>query len=423
MLNNTVENASRLAEWGRQCRDTQMASLATREIRNVGIIGAGTMGVSIAAAHVLCGIPVLLHDNDPLALERAPTIIARELCESGFRDDLRVSFRPTHELAEAAQCDLVIEAIAETPAAKLELYSSLRKHLPSQTLVASNTSTIALQRLAIAVEDTSRFFGLHFCHPVAQRPLVEIVRGAFTGDATIATAIGHIQRMGRIHMVVCDGPGFVVNRLLFPYLSEGLTLLAEGVSVEAIEQAATQFGMAMGPLAMMDEIGLDTVLQAAWVLAAAFPDRIVSSPSLVSLVKARRLGRKTGAGFFAYRKSATGEVSAAIDPTLADILAPWINATRTTYEPTILSYRLMLPMVLEATRILEEKAVDDVRDIELALLFGLGFPASKGGLLWWADSLGANRIVELLRHASVRSEPTPMLLSMAKHQKRFYDER
>jgi 3-hydroxyacyl-CoA dehydrogenase len=423
MLNNAAENVRRLAEWGRESRDVDLASFTPREIRSVGIIGVGTMGASIAAAHVRHGIPVFLHDTNAATLEHATAVIADELREAGFHrseDELRRWTHPTNELAIAAQCDLVVEAIAETPAAKLQLYANLRKHMGEWTLVASNTSTIPLQRLAVAIDDPSRFFGLHFCHPVQHRPLVEIVRGPQTSDASIAAAIAHTRRIDRIHMVVRDGPGFVVNRLLFPYLGEALTLLREGVPAETIERAAADFGMAIGPLGLMDEIGLDTILQAAWVLAAAFPERIVSSPMLVSLVKAGRLGRKTGAGFFAYRKSTTDDAPGVADPAATEILTPWIDAIEA-YEPASLSYRLVLPMVLEATRILEENAVGDMRDIELAVLFGLGFPASKGGLLWWADTLGVNRIVELLRGSSARGDPTPLLLSMVENHTKFYD--
>ena len=189
----------------------------------------------------------------------------------------------------------------ETLPAKLQLYAQLQRHLGPQTILASNTSTIPLQRLGRGLADASRFCGLHFCHPVQQRPLVEIVCGPQTSDATIAAAVAHARRIDRMPMVVQDGPGFVVNRLLFPYLNEALELLREGVPAESIERAAAEFGMTIGPLRLMDEIGLDTTLQAAWVLGAAFPERVVSSPLLVSLVKAGRLGQKTGAGFFSYR--------------------------------------------------------------------------------------------------------------------------
>lgn len=221
-------------------------------------------------------------------------------------------------------------------------------------------------------------------------------------------------------MVVQDGPGFVVNRLLFPYLNEALELLHEGIPAKSIERAATEFGMMVGPLQLMDEIGLDTILQAAWVLGAAFPDRVVSSPLLVSLIKAGRLGKKTGSGFFWYPKP-TDRSMPAIDMAAKQPIAPSISPS-----PSVsmaVAYRLVLPMLLEATRLLEEGKVRDIRDIELAVLFGLGFPAAKGGLLWWADTLGAARILALLQSLGTmgpRSKPTAMLREMAECGRRFY---
>jgi 3-hydroxyacyl-CoA dehydrogenase/enoyl-CoA hydratase/3-hydroxybutyryl-CoA epimerase/3-hydroxyacyl-CoA dehydrogenase/enoyl-CoA hydratase/3-hydroxybutyryl-CoA epimerase/enoyl-CoA isomerase len=261
--------------------------------------------------------------------------------------------------------------------------------------------------------------------------VVEIVRGPRTSDETIAAATGHVRRIGRMPIVVRDGPGFLVNRLLFPYLGEALELLREGVPADAIERAATEFGMAIGPLRLMDEIGLDIALQAGWVLAAAFPERIVSSPLLVSMVKAGRLGQKAGAGFYAYgKRSVKGDspifadtkIGTVPDRAIDEIIGRWIDSTGKQSSETI-ACRLVLPMLLEATRILEEGKVGDPRDIDLAVLFGLGFPADKGGLLWWADALGPQRILGMLsspRTIEDRNRPTPMLETLAKTDGRFY---
>ena len=308
----------------------------------------------------------------------------------------------------------MLETIVEALPAKLRLYSQLQGHVAAHAIVASNTSTIPIQRLAENVADASRFCGMHFLHPVRHRRLVEIVRGPRTSDETIAAATGHVRRIGRMPIVVRDGPGFLVNRLLFPYLGEALELLREGVPADAIERAATEFGMAIGPLRLMDEIGLDTTLQAGWVLAAAFPERIVSSPLLVSMVKAGRLGQKAGAGFYAYGKPAQpSPPTDGPDKNVDEIIGRWIDSpAKPSGEP--IACRLVLPMLLEATRILEEGKVGDVRDIDLAVLFGLGFPADKGGLLWWADALGPRRILDMLsslRTIEERNRPTPMLES------------
>ncbi len=397
--NAAIENVGWIADWSRQETSVSRRRAGPRKIGSVGIIGAGMMGTAIAAAHVRYRLPVMIHDADEEVLGRAKASIAAELDEAEGRFP-SVAFarfvHPTAALAEVARCDLVLESIVESLSVKLRLYAQLRRHLGEHTIVVSNTSTIPVQRLAGGLADASRFCGMHFCHPVRQRPLVEIVCGPQTSDRTIAAAVAHVKAIARIPIVVQDGPGFVVNRLLFPYLGEALELLREGTPIESIEGAAAKFGMAMGPLRLMDEIGLDTTLQAAWVLAAAFPERIVSSPLLVSMVKAGRLGRKTGAGFFSHRRSTAGSPQGTVDPAVAEMLAPWISSSPRSAPETI-TYRLVLPMLLEATRLLEEGKVRNVRDIDSAVLFGLGFPAEKEGLLRWADRLGAQRVVTLLQ--------------------------
>ena len=302
-----------------------------------------------------------------------------------------------------------------------------------------------------------RFCGLHFCHPVRERPLVEIVRGAKTGDETIATLVAHAKAIDKLPIVVADGPGFLVNRLLLPYLAEALELLMEGASIEMIENAALEFGMAKGPFRLMDEIGLDTTLQAGWSMAAAFPDRIPISPLLVALIKLGRLGQKSGAGFFSYADPAStkaidskGTVPFSLaklghpqpDPATIEIVARWVKTAHHHSAENII-LRLLLPMILEATRILEEGGVwhghparegcghwqdasgtqRDPRDIDLCVIFGLGFPARRGGLLWWADTIKPAALLEMLRPLEPigpRWQPTRLLLEMAAQGRRFY---
>ncbi len=429
MQNAAIEHVRWIAEWRRQGQSAESLPIASPKIRSVGIIGAGTMGTSIAAAHVMHRLPVIIHDANPAALDRARASVAAELREAGAHlapQPFQRLLRPTADVSQAARCDLVLECVAESLPVKRRLFSQLREHLAADAVVASNTSTIPIAEMAAGFPDASRFCGLHFCHPVRERPLVELIRGPQTSDRTIAAVLAHARRIDRMPIVVRDGAGFVVNRLLFPYLGEALEMLREGVPPESIEAAAAEFGMAMGPLQMMDEIGLDTILHAAWVLSAAFPDRVVSSPLLVAMVKAGRLGRKTKAGFFSYADGAEIDAGGAaatcqVDPALADVIAPWIEASARPPQNDI-GNRLVLPMLLEATRILEEGAVADPRDVDLAVLFGLGFPAAKGGLLWWADGLGARRIAGLVRSLTPgpRTVPTAMLESLAADGGKFY---
>lgn len=419
-----LENVRRLEEWSRGDHGGDSASAASPPIGNVGIIGAGMMGISIAAAHIEHQVPVVISDVNRAALAGAAASISADL-PAAIRSEpqlVTALVRTTSDAAEAARCDLVLETIIEALPAKLRLYSELQRHVTPHAIVASNTSTIPIQQLAGSVADASRFCGMHFFHPVRRRRLVEIVRGPRSSEQTIAVAAAHVRRIGRMPIVVRDGPGFLVNRLLFPYLGEALELLREGVPADAIERAATEFGMAIGPLRLMDEIGLDTALQAGWVLAAAFPERIASSPLLVSMVKAGRLGKKAGAGFYLYGKPPHPAAADGPDKSVAEIIARWIDApAKPSAEP--IAYRLVLAMLLEATRVLEEGKVGDVRDVDLAVLFGLGFPADKGGLLWWADALGPRRILDTFsprRTIAERSGPTPMLERLARTNGRFY---
>jgi 3-hydroxyacyl-CoA dehydrogenase/enoyl-CoA hydratase/3-hydroxybutyryl-CoA epimerase/3-hydroxyacyl-CoA dehydrogenase/enoyl-CoA hydratase/3-hydroxybutyryl-CoA epimerase/enoyl-CoA isomerase len=222
--------------------------------------------------------------------------------------------------------------------------------------------------------------------------------------------------------VVNDGPGFLVNRLLFPYMQESLELLVEGVPVKYVERAAKDFGMPMGPITLYDVVGLDTAFYAGRVMWEAFPDRIIPSQLLATLVKRGRLGQKSGAGFFAYPPGKKPEKGVP-DPAFEPILATYLRGEPLELTLEQVTARLFLPMLLEATRALEDGVVRDPRDIDLGLIYGLGFPAFKGGLLFWADTLGAEKILAMLRpleSLGPRMQPTQLLLDMAREGRKFY---
>jgi 3-hydroxyacyl-CoA dehydrogenase/enoyl-CoA hydratase/3-hydroxybutyryl-CoA epimerase/3-hydroxyacyl-CoA dehydrogenase/enoyl-CoA hydratase/3-hydroxybutyryl-CoA epimerase/enoyl-CoA isomerase len=426
-----LENVRLLAERSRRDPAWDGAPGGTRNLQSLGIVGAGMMGIAIAAAHLKYRLPVVLADSNADALSTVrQRLIAELAADMPAGDATRLVdwlVRSGSDDAALASCDLLVEAIAENPTAKQNLLARLEGLLDRDTLWASNTSTIPIARLASRLNAAGRFCGLHFCHPVRSRPLVEIVRGPQTSPQTIATLVAHVRSLDRLPLVVADGPGFVVNRLLLAYLGEALDLLLEGATVEAIEQAAIDFGMAMGPLQMIDEIGLDVVLSAGWLLAESLGDRVVASPLLPSMVKAGRLGCKSGEGFFVYPTGASGQPQPGvapknISPALARLVTEWARPPLVHNRRSIRA-RLLLPMLLEATRILEEGRVRDAGDIDLAMLFGLGFPHSTGGLLWWADTLGAARIVQMLRSLEgigPRAKPTPLLLEMARSGRFFY---
>lgn len=418
-----------------------------RPVERVGIVGAGVMGIGIAAAHLRKGLPVHLADASTEALSRAMPAVVDEAgaseASSGFAiappppEDLSpdsvvqqpVAFRAAdlprwlHQadsLAELADCDLIVETVVETAEVKRRIYQQLETHVPSTAVLVSNTSTIPISSLSRSLQHPERFVGMHYFNPVRYMRLVEIVRGDLTSDQTVATAVQHALRIGKMPIVVHDSPGFLVNRLLSPYLNESLELLIAGATITDIDQAAERMGMPLGPLALIDLVGVDTSFFAGRTLWEAFPDRISPLPVLPALFRKGRLGRKSGAGFYRYEPD---QPHGQPDATVTDLLEPYVRRTRP-FSSDEITQRLFLPMLLEATRLLADRVVRDVRDIDLGMIYGLGFPAERGGLLFWADTLGPAQIVAMLQpyqSLGSRFQPTSWLLDMARQERSFYD--
>jgi 3-hydroxyacyl-CoA dehydrogenase/enoyl-CoA hydratase/3-hydroxybutyryl-CoA epimerase/3-hydroxyacyl-CoA dehydrogenase/enoyl-CoA hydratase/3-hydroxybutyryl-CoA epimerase/enoyl-CoA isomerase len=427
-VNRALINVFFLADRNKKDTGIDRKDVQAEPIKSVAVIGAGIMGQGIAAATLKRNVPVTLADAVPAALSKGVQQILEEVAynreKKGPDAKKAVSFagllNPATVDGELAPCDLVIEAIVENPDAKKQFYARIEPLLSAHAILASNTSTIPISKLAEGLKRPEKFCGIHFFNPVRKMPLVEVIRGAKTSDETVATAVAYAKNIGKSPIVVNDGPGFLVNRLLLPYMNEALELISDGAEVKAIERAAKDFGMPMGPITLYDVIGLDTAFYAGRVMYEAFPERTVASPILAAMVKANRLGQKTGSGFYAYKdKSGRGTP----DPAADQIIKTYVRKEGKFTQEQI-THRLFLPMVLEATRILEAKVVRNVRDVDLGLIFGVGFPPFKGGLLFWADTLGAAKIVELLKGLDglgPRAEPTPMLLEMAKTGRKFYD--
>ncbi len=353
----------------RQGEDIARTAAAT-PVRTVGIIGAGIMGAAIAREHAARGIPVVLLDNNAESLRCA--------AKSATKID-RALIRFSASNTDLEGCDLILESIAENRTAKQTLYWQLAPQLANGGILATNTSTIPIARLASGLAAPASFGGMHFCHPVRLRPLVEIIPGAATGTETIAMIAAHALSLGRLPLVVADGPGFVVNRLLMAYLNEALDLLVTGVPPDRIDTAMLDFGMPMGPLRQLDEIGLDTALQSGIVLSEVTDHRSRGTELLVALVKSKQLGVKAGAGIYRYPCGAAHPSIEAFsrandrqsDGHIRQLLAESIGL------------RLLAAMTTEAQRLIQEEKAKDWQ-IDVATIFGLGFPCWKGGLLWWS---------------------------------------
>lgn len=426
-VNRALINVFFLTDRNKKDTGIGKAAVVPRPVKSVGVVGAGIMGAGIAAANLKREIPVVINDANSEALSRGVANVLEEVSynKQTKRPDSERAFRfagmlnGTSTDVELAVCDLIIEAIVENADVKRQLFARVEPQMRDDATLASNTSTIPITLLAQDLKHPERFCGIHFFNPVRKMPLVEVIRGEKTSDETVATAVAYAKSIGKSPIVVNDGPGFLVNRLLFPYMNEAIELLRDGVEIRHIEKAAKEFGMPMGPFTLYDVVGLDTAVYAGRVLAEAFPERFPPSPLLPAMLKRGHLGQKSGAGFFLYKdKKGRGEP----DPSLTEVIQPYLRGGAK-LSPQQVTERLFLPMLLEATRVLEAGIVRDPRDVDLGLIFGLGFPPFKGGLLFWADTLGAAKLVEMVgKYESLgpRFTPTPLLLEMAETNRKFY---
>jgi 3-hydroxyacyl-CoA dehydrogenase/enoyl-CoA hydratase/3-hydroxybutyryl-CoA epimerase/3-hydroxyacyl-CoA dehydrogenase/enoyl-CoA hydratase/3-hydroxybutyryl-CoA epimerase/enoyl-CoA isomerase len=402
------------------------SSIQPRSVARVGVLGSGLMGAGIADAHIRRGIPVAMLDSVPEALDKGVGSITRVMqtrIEIGRMTPAELvaalgRLSTTAALQAMADRDAVIEAVVENEESKVRLYGELEPLLKADAILASNTSTISISRMSRSLARPDKFAGMHFFNPVDRMQLVEVIRGERTSDETAATLVALAKRIGKTPIVVKDCPGFLVNRILFPYINESLVLLEEGAPPRDIDKAAVAFGMPMGPITLNDLVGLDTSLYAGRVVNTAFADRAKTTRILDELVAAGRLGQKSGAGFYSYAKGSRGTD----DPAFGAILERCRTGGRAIGLDEI-SDRLFLPMVVEASLVLSEGIVREPGDVDMGLILGIGFPPFRGGLLRWADSLGMKKVLEKLKayeHLGPRFRPTEPMRRLAMEGKGFY---
>jgi 3-hydroxyacyl-CoA dehydrogenase/enoyl-CoA hydratase/3-hydroxybutyryl-CoA epimerase/3-hydroxyacyl-CoA dehydrogenase/enoyl-CoA hydratase/3-hydroxybutyryl-CoA epimerase/enoyl-CoA isomerase len=402
------------------------AKIQPREVRRVGVIGAGIMGAGIAGANLRRGVPAVLTDSVPQALQKGVAAITKVMqtrIEIGRMTQQEMLsalslLNSTSNVGHLSDCDVVIEAVVENEEVKSKLFSELQGVVRPDAILASNTSTISITRMAQAVKNPENLAGMHYFNPVDRMQLVEVIRGAKTSDVTVATLVALAKKIGKTPIVVKDCPGFLVNRILFPYLNEAMALLEEGAEPRTIDRVATDFGMPMGPITLSDMVGLDTTLYAGQVIHRAFEDRVKGNKILPALVAAGRLGQKTGSGFYSYAKGSRG----ADDPTFAPILEKCRSAQRDISQEEIRD-RLFLPMLIEASLVLEEGIVRDPSDVDMGLILGIGFPPQHGGLLRWADTETLTKLLaRLAKYESLgkRFHPTQQMRQLAASGKGFF---
>jgi 3-hydroxyacyl-CoA dehydrogenase/enoyl-CoA hydratase/3-hydroxybutyryl-CoA epimerase len=372
-----------------------------KKIERGGVLGAGVMGRAIASSMAERGVWTRLYDiaGEPLdaALveHRAATIEKRRRrrIEANEADDAIDRLDATRALAGFARAEIVIEAVAERLDVKRAVFAELARQMADDAILASNTSSLSIEAISVGLPHPERVVGLHFFNPVKRMPLVEIVRAPKTSERTVATCAALALALGKTPVVVADVAGFLVNRLLGPYLDESLRLFAGGVPPSRIEHALVEFGMPMGPLALLDEVGFDIAEHASTSLHQAYGMRMTPSRVLEGMIREKRLGKKSGRGFYVHPPESRGKQRAkpALTPDLARFIpagSPRVGAM----SDAEIAERAILAMLNEAARALDEGVVAGPRELDLATVFGMGFPPFHGGLLRWADTLGAQAI-------------------------------
>jgi 3-hydroxyacyl-CoA dehydrogenase/enoyl-CoA hydratase/3-hydroxybutyryl-CoA epimerase len=408
-------------------KEAGVADAAVRplEVRRVGVLGAGVMGGGIAQLAADKGLPARMKDIDAKALAHGYAAAAAVWKESVRKRRMtpRQMARKmdlvsgTLDYSGFARCEVTIEAVVEKLAVKRAVLKDWEAAVPASAIFASNTSTLPISEIAIGAVEPARVAGMHFFNPVHRMPLVEVIRGERTSDETVATIFALAKTMGKTPVVVKDAPGFLVNRILAPYLSEAVRLVLEGCRIDDVDAAMTAFGMPVGPLALLDDV-VDVAAKGGEVLQAAFPDRMKMGGE-EALAASGRLGRKNGKGFYEYADGKRGKPA----PEAYEVLRV-SRRDRPPLPAEVVQARLVLPMVNEAAFCLEDGVVREPGKLDLAMIFGTGFPPFRGGLLRYADSLGSNRVFtrldDLAERLGPRFAPAETIRQLANARKGFY---
>ncbi|RPI14067.1 MAG: fatty acid oxidation complex subunit alpha FadB [Lysobacterales bacterium] len=408
------------------------AKKATAEIKQAAVLGAGIMGGGIAYQSASKGTPIIMKDIRSEALDigmnEAGKLLSKQVEKGRMKPEAMSAtlsrIRPTLNYGDFKEADIVIEAVVENPKVKKAVFAELEGLIREDTIIASNTSTISITFLAEGLKRPQNFVGMHFFNPVHMMPLVEVIRGKQSSDAAVATTVKLAQKMGKTPIVVNDCPGFLVNRVLFPYFAGFHMLLRDGADFQAVDKAMERFGWPMGPAYLMDVVGMDTAVHAAGVMAEGFPDRM--QPDFTSttqvLVEQKRYGQKTGKGYYSYEPDKKGKPKKSPDPATYE-LVKGVVAERREFAPEEIVARCMVPMVNEIARCLEDKIVATPQEADMSLIYGIGFPPFRGGACRYVDQMGAANFVALAdKYASLgKLYDAPRLLrDMAAGNRKFF---
>ncbi len=409
------------------------AKQADKKIERAAVLGAGIMGGGIAYQSAYKGTPIKMKDINQagldLGLSEANGLLSKQVNRGRMKVEkmgqVLADIDPTLSYDNFDSVDIVVEAVVENPNVKHMVLADVEKQVSEDAIIASNTSTISITYLAEALERPENFCGMHFFNPVHKMPLVEVIRGEKSSDKAIARTVAYANAMGKKAIVVNDCPGFLVNRVLFPYFAGFMDLLRDGADFQQVDKVMERFGWPMGPAYLMDVVGMDTGHHGQEVMAAGFPDRMQGTYKTAgdAMYEADRLGQKNGVGFYRYEKDKRGRMQKVADDASYELLAP-ITAERKEFTPEEIIARMMVPMATELARCLEENIVGSAAEADMALIYGVGFPPFRGGIFRWIDNMGIDAFIAMsdqVKDLGKLYEATDAQREMAASGKKYYN--
>ena len=406
-----------------------------KEIERAAVLGAGIMGGGIAYQSAYKGTPIKMKDIDQkgidLGLKEAGKLLTK-LVDRGRMTPAKMAetlnrIEPTLSYDGFDNVDIVVEAVVENPKVKHAVLKEVETKVSEDTVIASNTSTISIDTLAEPLTRPENFLGMHFFNPVHKMPLVEVIRGEKTSETAIARVVAYANKMGKKAIVVRDCPGFLVNRVLFPYFAGFAMLVRDGADFQEVDKVMERWGWPMGPAYLMDVVGIDTGVHAEKVMAEGFPSRMGKTFTAASdvMYEAGRYGQKNGKGFYNYEEDKKGRPKKVATEEAYELLKPHV-AERREFDKDEIIERMMVPMATELARCLEEGIVDSPAEADMALIYGIGFPPFRGGIFAWLDSVGMDNFVKMAEKYSDLGElyqPTEGMREMAKNGTTYYGDK
>lgn len=396
------------------------------------VLGAGIMGGGIAFQSALKGTPIVMKDiaeaGIELGLNEANKLLAKRVERKKMQPlamgETLNRIRPTLSYAEFGDVDTVVEAVVENPKVKKMVLAELEDKVRDDAIITSNTSTISIDLLAADLKRPENFLGMHFFNPVHMMPLVEVIRGAKTSPEAVATVVAYAKKMGKTPIVVNDCPGFLVNRVLFPYFAGFAGLVRDGADFQKVDKVMEKFGFPMGPAYLLDVVGIDTGVHANEVMAEGFPDRMKADfkTSMEIMFENERYGQKNGKGFYVYETDKKGKPKKVVDQTTYDLIKP-VVAEAKDFDADDIIARCMIPMCIEIARCLEEGIVDTPAEADMGLIFGIGFPPFRGGACRYMDTVGLAEFVALCdKYADLGNlyKPTDRMREMAANGESYF---